>query len=614
VAALTAIVVLTWQLATTGALDASTLGGAVTSPVVVLLPPALAFLAAMVLTTALPPVLRTLSRRLDRAPLPVRLSLLSISREPGRPAATLTLLAFSLGAIVFATGWAASLQRGIEDESAYRSGLDLRVAELGTNLSISRSVVPVDRYATLGDDVTAVPVLREASTSQPGGRVEIVGLDPAALPTLPGWRSDFSSTSVDELADRLRVPAPSDGWHVNGHRLPADESRIVLRFRYAGDSTRLDAIVVTKDGDSTRIPLGTIRDGMTEASAQLPDSAIGGVLTTLIFGNDRIVAGSGHQHEVFAARVAFERLDGLVDGQPIDLEIFTVGTVLIRAPQATDGLVLPAIVSPDLSRDARPDGSFDLHMGNAAIPLRVVGVAERAPTVVDPAPRFAIVPLEPFLVAVSSAVPGSGRPNEMWISAPNPDRLAEIRTALGHPPFRFAEVTSRADLVAERAGDPLSQAIIWALLVAAVAGLTLSVGGLVLGAVTDLRDERGELADLEAQGVPPSALRWHALARTAWLAIGGGVAGLAAGILLAAFATSALALDAEGRQPIPPLLVVLPTLPIAAVVIGVLVVVLGSVAWLARRTYGRATLGERRGGARRLAAASWRGGPGHVDG
>jgi hypothetical protein len=203
----------------------------------------------------------------------------------------------------------------------------------------------------------------------------------------------------------------------------------------------------------------------------------------------------------------------------------------------------------------------------------------------------------------------------MWIAAPNAQRLADVRAALAKKPFRFAEVTARDDLVAEHAGDPLSQAIVWALLVAALAGLVLSVGGLLMGAVTDLRDERGELADLEAQGVPPSVLRWHALARTAWLAIGGVVAGLVAGVLLAVVITGALAIDSEGNLPIPPLVVVLPPLPIIGVVAGVLALVLGSVALLASRTYGRATLGERRARrASRQGAAVWSTPTEHGDG
>jgi hypothetical protein len=611
---LTAIVVLAWQLAAAGPLDAAALARSVSSPIVVLLPPALAFVAALLLATAMPPLLRTIARRSTRAPLPLRLSLLSLSRDPGRPAATLTLLAFSLGAIVFATCWSATLRGGIDDAAAYRSGLDLRVTELGTGLSIAPSVVPVDRYAALGADVTAVPVFREGSTTQPGSRVDILGMDPSALPTLPGWRADFSPTPVTELAARLEVDEPPGGWAVTGHRLPEGSPELDLRFRYTGESLRLDAIVWTKDGDSTRIPLGTMRDGMTRASAPLPKSAIGGWLTALVFYNDRIVAGTGHQHGVFRSSVRFEGLDGLVDDREIPLEIFTVAAAIIRAPQVTDGMRLPAVVSSDLAAEARADGTLDLHVGSGTIPVRVVGTAERAPTIVSGDPRFVIVPLDPFMVAVASAVPGSGRPSEMWLSVPSAERQAEVRAALAKPPFRFAQVAARSDLIAAHAADPLSQAIVWAQVVAALAGLTLSVGALVMGAITDLRDERGELADLEAQGVPPSALRWHALARTAWLAIGGSIAGLIAGVGLAVVVTGALAIDARGDLPIPPLQVVLPPLEIAAVVGGVLAVVLGSVGLLAARTYGRATLGERRGGRGGRGARAWAAGAERADG
>ena len=611
---LTAIVILAWQLASTGPLDTTALARSVSSPVVVLLPPALAFVAALLLATAMPPLLRAITRRSRRAPLALRLSLLSLSRDPGRPAATMTLLAFSIGAIVFATCWSATLRGGIDDAAAYRSGLDLRVTELGTGLSIAPSVVPVDRYAKLGPGVTAIPVFHEASTSGPGGRVDIVGIDPAVLPTLPGWRSDFSATPVQELATRLHVDEPAGGWDVTGHRLPAGKPELDLRFHYTGEPLRLDAVIWTDEGDTVRIPLGTIDDGMTRASAPLPKSAIGGRLTALVFYNAQLVAGSGHEFGVYRSTVSFDGLDGLVDARPIPLEIFAVDVNIIKAPQPTDGLVLPAVVSPDLAKETKPDGTLDLHVGSGTIPIRVVATADRAPTVVEADPRFVIVPLDPFIVALASAVPGSGRPSEMWLSVPDPQRQADVRAALAKPPFRFAQVTARSDLVAQQTGDPLTQAIVWAQIVAALAGLTLSIGALVMGALTDLRDERGELADLEAQGVPPSALRWHALARTAWLAIGGCIAGLVAGLALAVAVTGALAIDAEGRLPIPPLVVVLPPLQITAVVIGVLVIVLGTVALLAARTYGRSTLGERRGGRAKRRSGAWTAGTERVDG
>ncbi len=589
IVAVTVVVLLGWGLATTGSLGAERLAGSLADPVVILLPPMLAFLLALAFLAVLPPVLRALSRRLRTAPLPLRLSLLSVAREPGRPAATLTLLAFSLGAIVFAMGWSASLRQGIDDAAAYRSGGDLRVIELGTGLSISRSVVPTDRYAALGDGVTAVPVYRDHTDSQPDGPVEILGIDPTALAASPGWRSDFSATPVAELAERLALPAPEGGWRPTGHRLPADAAELALMFRYTGDPLKLAAVVATDDGDSTVVQMGTLRDGMTEARAPLLPGARGGTLTALIFSHNRFIIGGQHQHERNDATIVFTGLDGLTGSDPIALEIFTVSTVIVRAPQPTDGIALPVIVSPDLAATAAADGSLDLHVGaEGRIPLRVVGVATGAPTVVAARPRFMIVPLDPFLVALGSATPGAGQPNEMWLRVDDPERLAGVRTALGDAPFRFADVSARSDFVAERAGDPLSQGIVWALVLAAIAGLVLAVGGLILGTVTDLRDERGELADLEAQGVTPSTLALARPRSDGWLAGGGALAGVVVGVVLTVFVTAALSLTAEGQLPIPPLVVVIPVVPIIVVVAVVLTLVAVIAAWLTRRTFGRA--------------------------
>ena len=128
---------------------------------------------------------------------------------------------------------------------------------------------------------------------------------------------------------------------------------------------------------------------------------------------------------------------------------------------------------------AAADGTLDLHVGNdAVVPLRVVG--HRRPGADGRRSRT------PFRRGAARPVPrrarprrcpGSGRPSEMWIDSPTTGaRLDEVRAALTESPFRFAQVTARADLVAERSADPVSQAIVWALLAAALAGLVLSVG------------------------------------------------------------------------------------------------------------------------------------------
>jgi hypothetical protein len=614
---LTATVVLGWQFAASGALGAGTLSSSLASPLVVLLPPVLAFLVALGFLTVLPPILRWLTARLRRAPLAVRLSLVSVAREPDRPAATLTLLAFSIGAICFAVGWSASLRTGIDDSAAYRSGLDLRVVEIGTGLSISQSVVPVDRYDSLGPEVTAVPVYREAVEIPVAGRVELLALPPEVIPTLPGWRPDFSGTSAADLARALEVTPPAGGWVEEGHRLEPGEPDLVLSLRYEGEPMTLDAVVLTTGGDHARVAFGVVSEGTAELRTALPGDAIGGTLTALIFRNDRIVAGPSHQGEHRRATVTFTDLDGLVPPEPIDLEVFSVSTETIRAAQATDDLMLPAIVSPDLLTAVDPDGILRLRVGSErTIPLRVVATANHFPTIISPRPQFVVVPYGPYMIALDAALPGAARPSEIWLDIAGGLRESDVRSALGRSPFRFPAITARTDLIAAQSGDPLSQAIVWALVAAALAGLVLSVGGVLLGVVTDLRDERGELADLEAQGVSPATLRHHALAKTMWLAGGGVAAGVAAGVALTVAVTSALAIGATGAEPIPPLAIVIPLAETLSIVAALLAVVLGLVAWLARRAFGGRTLGERRIDhvLDANAAPAWRPEPGARDG
>ncbi len=196
----------------------------------------------------------------------------------------------------------------------------------------------------------------------------------------------------------------------------------------------------------------------------------------------------------------------------------------------------------------------------------------------------------------------------MWIGGPSAERLADVRSRLADPPFRFAEVRSRTELIDRSAGDPLSQSILSALLAAALIGLALSVGGLLLGATSDLRDELGQLADLEAQGMAPSMLRWHVLARTSWLAVGGGLAGVAVGVVLAVLVTAVLALTPEGTVPIPPLIPVVPIVPVVAAALGVIGLVHAIVAVMVARMFDRTTPGERGAGGRR-APDAWHGQP-----
>src|SRR5207248_128805 len=70
---------------------------------------------------------------------------------------------------------------------------------------------------------------------------------------------------------------------------------------------------------------------------------------------------------------------------------------------------------------------------------------------------------------------------------------------------------------------------------------------------SDIRDERGELFDLEAQGAEPRTLRTHLRLRTAFVAVVGALGVIATGAVLAALIIALVTLTAGAGASQPPL-------------------------------------------------------------
>ena len=83
----------------------------------------------------------------------------------------------------------------------------------------------------------------------------------------------------------------------------------------------------------------------------------------------------------------------------------------------------------------------------------------------------------------------------------------------------------------------------------ALAALVLALGGLLLAVLTDLRDERGELIDLEAQGASPALLRRQVRLRALLVAAAGVLGGAATGALLAGLVVRLVTLTANAVSP-----------------------------------------------------------------
>jgi ABC-type antimicrobial peptide transport system permease subunit len=115
--------------------------------------------------------------------------------------------------------------------------------------------------------------------------------------------------------------------------------------------------------------------------------------------------------------------------------------------------------------------------------------------------------------------------------------------------------------------DPLARGLVLALAAGAALALLLAFAGLLLAVTSDLRDEQGTLADLEAQGLAPSDLRVHVRLRAAMLVAAGLVGGLGVGAALVLAVHDALLSAATIGDPVPPLQTAIPW---AAIAVGVL--------------------------------------------
>ena len=109
--------------------------------------------------------------------------------------------------------------------------------------------------------------------------------------------------------------------------------------------------------------------------------------------------------------------------------------------------------------------------------------------------------------------------------------------------------------------------------------------GLVLAIRADLRDDRGELVDLEAQGATPALLRRVVAARAALVgAVGRRSAASLAGVVLAFLVTRVVSVTARADAPEPPL----------ATTVDPLSLVLGGIAVRGRRAPRSSALTTRR--------------------
>ena len=521
-----------------------------------LLPGLATFGAAVLVARVLRPALRLLERATRRSSVALRLAVLSLARNPGYAVLTTAFLVVSFGLALFAESYRATLSQGERDQAAFAVPRDFLLREDLTRLIPVLDAASVERFRAV-DGVEVDPVLRltgGVSRLEGESGVTVLGLPPASLPKLDGWRDDFGDPPADLASQIERNDV------LRGTMLPAGLDELVASAD-GGANVAVVAQLQTPRGRFRRLELERSGDVLR---APVPPEARGGRLVALdlepVTRLQERGADAGQAVEG-SVRLSFESLPGALDGWAgfggatlnggrIAYTLTNVEAARVRPRQLSDTEPVPVLATPRLARAAGADGLLPLQVGGTRIPVRVAATVERFPGIDGPG---IVGDVDALGAALNSERPGSARVGEIWLGLREDEDADRVAATLAQAPFDVLDVESRRSLEAEARRDPIAHGTLLTLLVAAFVALVLALAGLVLTVLGDLRDERGTLFDLEAQGVGPATLRRIVRLRALLVAVAGLAAGAVTGLCLGALVTDLVSLTARASEAEPPL-------------------------------------------------------------
>ncbi len=593
-----AIVAVGWAR---GSVDAGRLTSGGTGAFLLLVPGLIVFAAAVAAARLLTPALRGLGRAGRRGPLSLRLAAASLARNPGHAAVAATFLVASLGLALFAVAYRSTLERGQRDEASYAVPASFVLSE---DLS---QLVPVLHGAPLTSYPAApLHVLRLSGNVPSGATFSFLGLPAGRLASVGGWRTDFSPRPLRALGSTITPPRdmtmhvavlPRGTWFT----MPASAR---------GDDIGIRGIFRSKLGDYQSVPLGhtngrrtvLLRGRIPFAGASLAQ------LELDIQNNGRLTANAGTGIQPSAKGVVTfgtPRVDGHVVAGALSGWTGTGGvsgttagssssaelgyvltpdrTGKFRPRQPTDGLVLPVLATPGVAAQAGPNGIIPLQIEGEQVAGRIVGTMARFPSVVGDA---VVADTKTAATLLDTRSPGLGTTDELWLNVPA-SRNAATASLLARAPFTQLTVQSRAATLAQLQRDPLGRGALLTLAGTAAVALLLALLGLLLAVVADVRDDRGELFDLEAQGAAPSTIRAHLRLRALLVAAFGIAGGLVLGAILSALVIALVSVTAGAVAPEPPLRLALDLPLLAGAAAGYVLAAILLVGY-ATRTRGRA--------------------------
>jgi hypothetical protein len=529
--------------------------------------PALAlFVAAVIWARGFGPALAAAGRIAGRAPPVVRLAVLSLARRGAGPVLAAAFLVVSVGVAFFASAYRATLEQGQRDQAAFAAPADYILSEdLQRLVTVQHAA---SSYSRLGN---SFDVLRAAGTVASGPALTLLALPASEVPRIGGWRSDFSPASREALA---RALTPHGTVAMRGLDLPEDARAVALPLTVRGGRIALALDVRNLRGDYSVISLGEPPAGRHVLTGRVPVAARGGRVVALRVALPLVASFlAGHRESGTTFSVSSESHGTLllgrlrVDGEELPPFTGWIGTggvrpgggrlhyVVNRAAQSffrplqpTEDEAVPVVVTPRVARAAGPGGVLPLDVNNEPLTARVVAISRLVPSVDG---EGVLADRDTVTTALNARRPGTGVPDEVWVLDPAPGAAQLVRAR----PFDLLAVESRRAVEHELVTDPLARGTLAILTLTSLVALLLALGGIVLSAVADRRDESGELFELRVQGASPRTLRAYLRLRALVVGVVGTTGGVLAGAALLWLVAGVVAVTAGGVEPVPPLVV-----------------------------------------------------------
>jgi predicted lysophospholipase L1 biosynthesis ABC-type transport system permease subunit len=509
------------------------------------------------------------------------------SRQPLRQGGAALLLVMAVATGTLALAQHQSWARSAGDQAAFTAGADVR---LNLPAPLPAGGTGTVTHAPGVRDAMAVAIVPVALPS------EIVAVGAGQAPGVVLLRGDQSALPPGRLFAAIAPAATSGGTVIGGRPRNIQVTATVTDGQGLGAFTAT-VTITDATGAAYQIPAGTLpadgrphlltaRLGGTRASYPLrltqitlgytlPATPARKAVTLTVsgarFGGWTTSASSSGLAVALSAHAAFgsyahPRTTGLRpagDGATLS---FTPGygqavasstaTHITLEPLAgeltlTAGAVAPAIV-PAIATKAFADANnvgvgavVPATIEGVQVPVTIVAEASAFPTVTGSALVVDLLTLEGFLTSHGAfPLPVT----QWWLATANHDVPATFSSALAPG----SGITSRAELAAATAADPLSAAPQQALLAIAVAAALLAVTGFWVSIAANVRQRRAENALLAALGVGQRSAATQLFLEKLLISVPSAVLGLVLGTVVARLLVPAVTLNAAAQQPVPP--------------------------------------------------------------